>query len=50
MLIFSLCTSLVLSFIMKSGQRERLKYFVTLLCAFVFLSIIAGWLMFPFPF
>jgi len=50
MLIFSICTSLVLSFIAKSGKRERIKYFLTLLGAFVVLSVVAGWLMFPFPF
>lgn len=48
--VFSLLTSLVLTFIVKSGSRERLRYFFVLLCSFVFLSILAGWLMFPFPF
>jgi len=50
MLIFSICTSLVLTFITKKSRQERTKYFLTLLCAFVVLSIIASWLMFPFPF
>jgi hypothetical protein len=50
MLIFSILTSLVLAFIAKSGARERLKYFLVLLCSFVALSIVAGWIMYPFPF
>ncbi len=50
LLIFSFLTSLVLTFIARNGARERFKYFLILLCSFVFLSIIAGWLMFPFPF
>ncbi len=50
MLIFSILTSLVLAFITKNGARERLHYFLVLLCSFVILSIVAGWLMYPFPF
>jgi hypothetical protein len=50
LLIFSFLTSLVLAFISKYGAGERFKYFLILFCSFVFLSIIAGWLMFPFPF
>jgi cytochrome bd-type quinol oxidase subunit 2 len=50
MLIFSICTSLVLSFIAKRSGKERMKYFLTLLCAFIGISILASWLMFPFPF
>jgi cytochrome bd-type quinol oxidase subunit 2 len=50
MVIFSLLTSLVLAFIAKSGAKERLRYFLTIFGAFVLLSILAGWLMYPFPF
>jgi cytochrome bd-type quinol oxidase subunit 2 len=50
MLIFSILTSLVLSFIVKTGTRERMRYFLFLLAAFVLLSILGGWLMYPFPF
>jgi predicted PurR-regulated permease PerM len=50
MLVFSILTSLVLAFITKNGARERLKYFLVLLCSFVVLSIVAGWIMYPFPF
>jgi hypothetical protein len=50
MLVFSILTSLVLTFITKNGARERLKYFLVLLCSFVVLSIVAGWIMYPFPF
>jgi hypothetical protein len=50
MLVFSILTSLVLAFIAKHGVRERLKYFLVLLCSFIVLSVVAGWLMYPFPF
>ena len=50
MLIFSILTSLVLTFIAKNEARERLKYFFLLLGSFIVLSILAGWLMYPFPF
>jgi cytochrome bd-type quinol oxidase subunit 2 len=50
MLIFSVLTALVLSFIMKYGARERIRYFLFLLAAFVLLSVLGGWLMYPFPF
>jgi hypothetical protein len=50
LLAFSIPTSLVLAFIAKQGRKERIKYFLTLLGAFIVLSIIAGWLMYPFPF
>ncbi len=50
LLIFSLLTSLVLAFIAKDGSRERLRYFLFLLGSFVVLSVVAGWLMYPFPF
>ena len=50
MLIFSILTSLVLTFIVKYGKRERTRYFLFLMTAFVLLSILGGWLMYPFPF
>ena len=50
MVIFSVLTSLVFTFIAKTGARERTKYFFYLLGSFVILSVLAGWLMYPFPF
>ena len=50
LLIFSILMSLVLTFVTKDGARERIKYFLVLLCSFIVLSILASWLMFPFPF
>jgi hypothetical protein len=50
LLIFSVLTSLVLTFINKSENKDRIKYFGYLLAMFVLLSVIAGWLMHPFPF
>jgi hypothetical protein len=49
LLVFSTLTALVLAFIAKNGARERLRYFLFLLGSFVVLSILAGWLMYPFP-
>jgi hypothetical protein len=50
MAVLSILISLVLSFITKNGLRERIKYFLYLLGAFMVLSILAGWLAYPFPF
>jgi hypothetical protein len=50
LLIFSILTSLVLAAIAKDSARERLKYFFIFLGSFVFLSLLASWLMYPFPF
>ncbi len=50
LLIFSILTSTVLAMIARNGAVERLKYFFVLLCSFVLLSVLAGWLMYPFPF
>ncbi|MBN1571184.1 MAG: hypothetical protein JXA73_25335 [Acidobacteria bacterium] len=50
LLIFSILTSLVLTFIARNGAKERLKYFLLLFCSFAVLSVLASWLMYPFPF
>ena len=50
LLLFSILTSLVMTFIVKHGRRERMRYFLVLLACFVLLSILGGWLMYPFPF
>jgi len=50
MLAFSVLTSLVIAFIVKTSAKERIQYFAYLLGAFIILSLLAGWLMFPFPF
>jgi len=49
MLIFSILVSLVFAFIAKEGARERAKYFLYLCGSFLLLSLLAGWLMNPFP-
>ncbi len=49
MIIFSILVSLVFTFITKYGAKERTKYFFFLLGSFILLSIITGWLMYPFP-
>ena len=50
LVIFSVLVSLVFTFLTKYGAVERIKYFFYLLGSFVLLSILAGWLMYPFPF
>lgn len=50
MFVFSILTSIVLTFIAKNGMKERIKYFFYLLASFILLSIVGGWLMYPFPF
>jgi len=50
MLIFSILTALVTTFITKYGMRERIRYFLFLLASFILLSILGAWLMYPFPF
>jgi len=49
MLIFSILVSLVFAFINRSSARDRTKYFFFLLGSFVFLSIVAAWIMYLFP-
>jgi hypothetical protein len=50
LVIFSVLTSIVFTFITKYGVVERIKYFFYLFGSFVLLSILVGWLMYPFPF
>ena len=50
MVIFSSLVSLVFVFLMKNGARERIKYFLYLFGSFVLLSVLASWIMYPFPF
>ena len=45
----SVLISLVFTFLVKYETKERLRYFLFLLASFVLLSIVAGWLMYPFP-
>jgi cytochrome bd-type quinol oxidase subunit 2 len=46
---FSALASLAFTFLTKYGAKERLKYFLYLFACFVGLSMVAGWLMYPFP-
>jgi len=50
MVYFSALVSLVFAFLAKNGARERSKYFFYLFGSFVLLSILASWIMYPFPF
>ena len=50
MVVFSLLVSLVFTYIAKTGAKERAKYFLYLFGSFILISIVAAWLMYPFPF
>ena len=50
LLAFSALVALVFTFIAKYETRERLRYFFFLFGSFVLLSVLAGWLMYAFPF
>ncbi len=50
MIVFSALVSVAFTFIAKNGAKERSKYFLYLFGSFVLLSILVGWLMYPFPF
>lgn len=50
MVIFSALVSLVFVFLTKNGARDRIKYFFYLFGSFILLSVLAGWIMYPFPF
>ena len=49
LVLFGILTSLVFTFIGKDTAKERLKYFLWLMASFVLLSVVAAWLMYPFP-
>lgn len=50
LVVFSALVSLVFAFIAKYETRERVRYFLFLFGSFILLSVLAGWLMYPFPF
>jgi cytochrome bd-type quinol oxidase subunit 2 len=50
MVLFSALVSLVFTYLTKNGSRERGKYFLYLFGSFVLISVVVGWLMYPFPF
>jgi uncharacterized membrane protein len=50
MVVFSALVSLVFAFIAKNGAKERGRYFLYLFGSFILLSILVGWIMYPFPF
>ena len=50
MVLFSVLVSVVFTFLTKYGARERIRYFFVLLASFILLSILVGWIMYPFPF
>lgn len=50
MVLFAFFVSVVFSILSKESLQERLRYFLRLFGAFVGFSILAAWIMYPFPF
>jgi hypothetical protein len=50
MVVFAFFVSVVFSLLSKETIEARWKYFFRLFAAFVGISIIAAWVMYPFPF
>lgn len=48
LLLFALVVSTAFAFMLKSKPRERLLYTARSVFYFVFVSLVAGWLMFIF--
>ena len=48
LLLFAFVVSGAFAFMMKSTARERLRYTARSFFYFVFVSLVAGWLMFIF--
>jgi hypothetical protein len=50
MVLFAFFVSIIFAILSKETLRERFRYFFKLFAAFVGLSLVAAWIMFPFPF
>jgi hypothetical protein len=50
MVLFAFFVSVVFSILSKETIEDRFKYFIRLFASFVGISIIAAWIMYPFPF
>ncbi|MEW6366935.1 MAG: hypothetical protein AB1714_20090 [Acidobacteriota bacterium] len=48
--VFSVLVTAVLTPLQKEGKREQIVYAIKLFCGLFFGAILAGWLMYPFPF
>jgi hypothetical protein len=48
MTIFAIAVSVVFALLSKQTARDRLRYFVMALVAFLAVAIGIGWLMYPF--
>jgi len=48
MTIFAVAVCVVFAFLSKRTTRERVRYFVMALVAFLAVAIGIGWLMYPF--
>lgn len=50
MVLFAFFVSTVFAILSKETLQERLRYFLKLFAAFVGISIVVAWVMYPFPF
>ncbi|MBI4481630.1 MAG: hypothetical protein HY652_01945 [Acidobacteria bacterium] len=50
LVVFSIAVAAVFACIAKETPREQLRYFLFLLGALVVSSLVAAWIMYPFPF
>lgn len=48
--IFSVLVTAVLTPLQKEAKRDRMIYAIKLFCGLFIGAIVAGWLMYPFPF
>lgn len=49
LLVISISIAAVFALIMKESREERVRYFLLLLAYLVVGSLVAAWVMYPFP-
>ena len=49
LLVLSVCIATIFSLINKSGSKERIRYFLTLMAYMVVGSLLFAWLMYLIP-
>lgn len=49
LIILSLCIASVFALTMKETREDRVRYFFSLLAYLILGSLIASWIMYPFP-
>ncbi len=49
MFVYALATALFFTLLWKSGQSERIRFFLLVFLSLFFGGIAIGWAMYPFP-